>query len=459
MAKHSSQPQKGSRQRRPPQRSQRPQSNQQHPRQRPQSRQPQSARPQQRPQQGRKSPVVPIIAAVLALALIGVGGFFLVRALMTFEVSVNGNTVKLHNGDTVAKLLDEGYVSVTPGDLLAVDGSMLTEGGGDRCTVTVNGASATETTVLSANAVVEVTDGGDTTEEAEVTEETIPHGTREGDTSFGAYWYGSIHLLSDGEDGTKRVSTGKVSGKTVEEVVKQPIDAGYRIYTARPMDRVVALTFDDGPWPETTDQILDVLEQNNAKATFFTIGSQISQYASSVKRANEMGCQICTHTWDHAEGSGQGTNIGYMSASEQVQEVERGYKAIADVLGEEPAHILRAPGGNFNGDTITNLWDYVDAEIGWDLDTEDWRRPGSDSIANMILSVQPGQVILMHDGGGDRSQTVEALREALPQLVEKGYSFVTIDELLAYGMPSDTSSPSAIETTTSSSESSTSATA
>jgi peptidoglycan/xylan/chitin deacetylase (PgdA/CDA1 family) len=245
----------------------------------------------------------------------------------------------------------------------------------------------------------------------------------------------------------------------VEEVVKQPIDAGYRIYTARPMDRVVALTFDDGPWPETTDQILDVLEQNNAKATFFTIGSQISQYASSVKRANEMGCQICTHTWDHAEGSGQGTNIGYMSASEQVQEVERGYKAIADVLGEEPAHILRAPGGNFNGDTITNLWDYVDAEIGWDVDTEDWRRPGSDSIANMILSVQPGQVILMHDGGGDRSQTVEALREALPQLVEKGYSFVTINELLAYGMPSDTSSPSAIETTTSSSESSTSATA
>ena len=77
----------------------------------------------------------------------------------------------------------------------------------------------------------------------------------------------------------------------------------------------------------------------------------------------------------------------------------------------------------------------MDAEIGWDVDTEDWRLPGADAIASRILSVQPGQVILMHDGGGDRSQTVEGLRIALPQLVEQGYSFVTVDELIAYGAP------------------------
>ena len=124
-----------------------------------------------------------------------------------------------------------------------------------------------------------------------------------------------------------------------------------------------------------------------------------------------------------------------MSSAEQLDEVKKGYEAIANVIGEEPPHVMRAPGGNFYGSIIDTLWDTVDAEIGWDVDTEDWRRPGADAIAATILTVQPGQVILMHDGGGDRSQTVEGLRMALPQLVEQGYSFVTIDELIAYGAP------------------------
>jgi peptidoglycan/xylan/chitin deacetylase (PgdA/CDA1 family) len=80
----------------------------------------------------------------------------------------------------------------------------------------------------------------------------------------------------------------------------------------------------------------------------------------------------------------------------------------------------------------------VSAEIGWDVDTLDWSRPGADSIAQMIMSVKPGQVILCHDGGGDRSQTIEALRIALPKLKEQGWTFVTIDELMAYGPAPDT---------------------
>ncbi|MBQ6410707.1 MAG: polysaccharide deacetylase family protein, partial [Atopobiaceae bacterium] len=164
-------------------------------------------------------------------------------------------------------------------------------------------------------------------------------------------------------------------------------------------------------------------------------GEQIAWYPDQIAREKALGCQICTHTWDHASGSGQGVNITYMSADEQIWEVTEGFKAIADATGEEPSHILRAPGGNFYGDAVTNLWPYLDAEIGWDLDTEDWALPGSDAIASVLMSAQPGQVILMHDGGGDRWQTVEGLRQAMPYLVEQGYSFVTIDELLAYGVP------------------------
>ena len=383
----------------------------------------------------KRNPFVVFLVVLLVLGILGAGGFFAYNHFMKFTVTANGQSVTLHRGDTVQKLLDQGVVSPKAGNLLAVDGALLTEGGGQKCSVTINGNAADVNTPLTNNAKVEIGDGEDATEDVDVSEEAIPHSTDEGDRSFSAYWNGSIHLLSDGKDGKRVTKTGKVSGKKIEEVVEQPINAGYRIYTAKPQDKAIALTFDDGPWPETTDAILNVLEQNNAKATFFTIGNQIASNPAPLKRAKELGCQVCTHTWDHAAGSGEGVSINKMSADEQVQEVEKGYAAIKDVLGEEPAHILRAPGGNFFGDSISILWDHVNAEIGWDVDTEDWKRPGTESIYNMIMSVQPGQVILMHDGGGDRSQTVEALKQALPKLAEQGYSFVTVDELLSYGMP------------------------
>ncbi len=378
--------------------------------------------------------------AVVSVVLVGVIGWLLYGLFTRFKVTVNGQEVTLDRGATVQTLLDKEYASPAPGDLLDVDGKLLTTGGGDVCTATIDGEPATVESPLAAGNVVTIEDGQDTTEDADVTEKTIEAGKSEGDRSFEAYWYGSLHLLSDGEDGVETVKKGKVSGKTITEVTKEPIDAGYRIYTAQPDDKVIALTFDDGPWPDTTDDILDILEEYDAKATFFTIGEQISSNKDAVKRANSLGCEVLTHTWDHAAGSGGGTSIAKMSASEQVSEIEKGYKAIEDVLGEEPAHVLRAPGGNFYGDVIDNVWDVVDAEIGWDVDTEDWSRPGSDAILDAILSVKPGQVILMHDGGGDRTQTVEALKQAMPKLVEKGYKFVTIDELLAYGLPSKKSS-------------------
>ena len=161
-----------------------------------------------------------------------------------------------------------------------------------------------------------------------------------------------------------------------------------------------------------------------------------------MKRIHDEGNQIATHTWDHASGSGGGVDLTKMSADEQIQEVDKGFKAIEDVLGTSVTRVMRAPGGNYHatssGNIITNLADHVTAEIGWNVDTEDWRRPGAQAIADRIMSAQPGDVVLMHDGGGDRSQTVEALKIALPQLKAQGYRFVTIDELMSsYGMPSN----------------------
>ena len=96
--------------------------------------------------------------------------------------------------------------------------------------------------------------------------------------------------------------------------------------------------------------------------------------------------------------------------------------------------MFRTPGGNYDEDVMKNIAPLISAEIGWDIDTEDWQRPGADAIASQIESAWPGAIILMHDGGGDREQTVAALKQALPKLKEQGYSFVTMDELLKYEM-------------------------
>ena len=381
-----------------------------------------------------KAPMI-VGIAVAVVAVIAAIWFFLVPK--PFDVTVNGKEVTMNPGATVADLVDEGFARPVPGNLIAVDGSLITTGEGERFTATIDGKPASADAKLSRDMTVEIANGGDITEEFTSEETVIPFDTVNDDMSFSAYWDASIHLLSDGEDGLAITKTGKISGKTVQEVTKPAVAGGYHIYTAQPTDKVIALTFDDGPWPETTDEILDILEANGAKATFFTIGNQISSYSDSVVRANNMGCEVCTHSWDHADGSGQGVDLTLMSAEEQVSEVLEGYAAIASVIGKEPTHIMRAPGGNFHDDIIYTLWPYVDAEIGWDVDTEDWSLPGVEAIVSRILSVEPGQVILMHDGGGDRAQTVEALRQALPVLVERGYKFVTVSELLAYGMPAD----------------------
>lgn len=375
------------------------------------------------------------LAVIVVLAGVGVWLYF---NPPFFDVSVNGTRRTVNAGATIQSVIDEGYASPKAGNLIAVDGSVATAGGGTAFTATVNGSEVTDgATSLKRGDDVQISDGTDQNETFTEKTEAVPHGTSGQDmSSTNLYWAGSIHVLSQGEDGEQTVKTGDVSGKTVTEVTKQPVDAGYRVYTTHTgNDKVVALTFDDGPWPTTTAEILDILKENGAKATFFQIGNQIAENATVERRIHDEGHQIATHTWDHASGSGRGVDLTRMTADEQRAEVTKGFDAIDQAVGTKVSRVMRAPGGNYHGQVIETLKDVVTAEIGWDVDTEDWRRPGADKIAQAILSVKPGQVVLMHDGGGDRSQTVEALKTALPKLKEQGYTFVTIDELLAYGAP------------------------
>lgn len=371
------------------------------------------------------------LIAVAVVVVLAIGGIFAFNNWMgskPVEVTLNGDQVTISGAErSVGGLLDNNVVSVTPGNYVAVDGSTIRQGEGTRCTAKVNGNDTDDMDMhLNGGDKIEISNGTDITEPYTDSEpQTLPHKTE-------LKGVGAVHLYSNNaQDGEQVTRTGKESGITATVTTKEPVDNIVQYYNVNSNgDKVIALTFDDGPWDKQTDEILDILEQNDAKATFFTVGQCISGHEKELQRAASMGCEIGTHTWDHAEGSGEGVSLIKMSTDERKQEVQKGLEAIKNATGQEASTIFRCPGGNFDTSVATDLEGIVTAEIGWNVDTTDWKKPGADVIAQRIQSAGPGNIILMHDGGGDRSQTIEGLRQALPKLKEQGYSFITVQELL-----------------------------
>lgn len=368
------------------------------------------------------------VAVVVVLAIVGIFAFNNWMGSKPVEVTLNGDQVTISGAErSVGGLLDNNVVSVTPGNYVAVDGSTIRQGEGTRCTAKVNGNDTDDMGMhLNGGDKIEISNGTDITEPYTDSEpQTLPHKTE-------LKGVGAVHLYSNNaQDGEQVTRTGKESGITATVTTKEPVDNIVQYYNVNSNgDKVIALTFDDGPWDKQTDEILDILEQNDAKATFFTVGQCISGHEKELQRAASMGCEIGTHTWDHAEGSGEGVSLIKMSTDERKQEAQKGLEAIKNATGQEASTIFRCPGGNFDTSVATDLEGIVTAEIGWNVDTTDWKKPGADVIAQRIQSAGPGNIILMHDGGGDRSQTIEGLRQALPKLKEQGYSFITVQELL-----------------------------
>lgn len=187
--------------------------------------------------------------------------------------------------------------------------------------------------------------------------------------------------------------------------------------------RVVALTFDDGPWPDTP-QFLDVLEREHVHATFFQIGEQISTYGGAVdRRMLADGDTIGDHTWSHANVSGDGS-----FAAQQISSTAR---AIRDITGGFTPCLFRPPGGATSGALVSEARGMGFTTILWDVDPTDWSRPGTDAIYQRVVGgAQNGSIVIQHDGGGDRSETLAALPREIDTLKARGFRFVTVAELL-----------------------------
>ena len=181
----------------------------------------------------------------------------------------------------------------------------------------------------------------------------------------------------------------------------------------------IALTIDDGPHPTFTPQILDVLAEFHVPATFSLIGEQVTEYPDLVKRLVMSGHQVSDHTMSHP------INLPQLAADRIKSEIGVAHDRIAQLTGVAPK-FFRAPGGNWSTQVIDVATEHGMISIDWAVDPRDWARPGTGSIANSLLTAKAGDILLCHDGGGDRTETIAALRTVIPALQKRGLTFVAL---------------------------------
>ncbi|MYY84274.1 MULTISPECIES: polysaccharide deacetylase family protein [unclassified Streptomyces] len=248
--------------------------------------------------------------------------------------------------------------------------------------------------------------------------------------SGGRGWYGrligaalGVTMLATGAS-VWTAQAGDVDDAPPEATA--PADPGQNV---KPVSRTIAhaseqgkrginITIDDGPDPKWTPQMIDLLRQNGVKATFCMVGTQAQAHPDVVKKVVADGHRLCDHSISHNTGMDKESNA---YQAKQILDAER---MITKASGGVRPMYYRAPGGAFTPYSRKLAADRGMRPLGWNVDTKDFELPGTDAIVATVERELPGgPTLLFHDAGGDRTQTVEALRRLLPRLKAQGYTF------------------------------------
>ncbi|GAB4281889.1 MAG: hypothetical protein Kow0067_01630 [Coriobacteriia bacterium] len=368
-------------------------------------------------------------AAVLAAVLLALaGGIGLHRAYTRIPVTVDGTRFEAGPGDTVEAVAERVRRAPLEGDLVsAADGRILARGGGRPGEVWVNGTMAEPSAHVVAGDDIRTRRGDDVTEPVVETTVTLPAPTVvTGD--------GPIIAVEDpGESGVERRVVGQVSRSLVtSETVRQPRPLRLHRQSVPAQGRaagsggkVVALTFDDGPWPEQTDRILAILDAEQVPATFFMLGSYARRWPQVAARVAAAGHAVGTHTENHVP-------LTTLDGWRLHAEVGSGKGSVERTTGAE-VRWFRPPGGKVDSEAYRELRSQGLRAVLWTVDPQDWRESASaeDIVVAVTGSIHPGAIVLLHDGGGDQSATIEALPRIIGELRAQGYEFVTIDGIPA----------------------------
>jgi len=193
-------------------------------------------------------------------------------------------------------------------------------------------------------------------------------------------------------------------------------------------EKVVALTYDDGPNPPYTNQLIGILERNQIKATFFVVGNIIEKHRATVRLVLSKGHELGNHSYSHQKMTSE--NPSFIRS-----EIEKTDQLLRQLGVKEEIH-FRAPYGRKFLVLPYLLAKMNKKNILWNVNPNDYKALNSEVIENYVLEhVTPGSIILLHDGGGDRSRTVTATESLIKKLGERGYTFKTVSELMRVNAP------------------------
>ncbi|EAW36720.1 polysaccharide deacetylase family protein [Lyngbya sp. PCC 8106] len=186
-------------------------------------------------------------------------------------------------------------------------------------------------------------------------------------------------------------------------------------------EKVIALTFDDGPWLDTL-KILHILQQHNIKGTFFFLGQNLSRHPEIAQQVVNQGHAVGNHTWNHPYEP--------MNTAKAAAEIDNTTAVIERLTGAK-TQLFRPPGGILNNGVVDYAKSQKYVVVMWSIDTKDYQQPSVTVLANRVINqVHSGAIVLLHDGGGSRHRTIEALPLIIYTLKQQGYRFVTVPELL-----------------------------
>lgn len=215
--------------------------------------------------------------------------------------------------------------------------------------------------------------------------------------------------------------TPKPTNTPVAPAQAQPQTNGSSRWLRKDLDKnkpMVALTFDDGPYTPVTKRILAALKKNDAKATFFCVGSRVGQYPEAVKAEYEQGCQVASHTYGHVI-------LTKLKTKKIREQIDKANEAFQKVIGCSST-VLRPPGGLVNKKVRSTVKVPM---ICWTVDSEDWKSRNKKKVLKECKNIKDGDIVLMHDL---YPSTAAAAEKLIPSLKKKGFQMVTVDELFYY---------------------------
>jgi peptidoglycan/xylan/chitin deacetylase (PgdA/CDA1 family)/sulfur carrier protein ThiS len=318
------------------------------------------------------------------------------------SLTVDGTPREVEPGTTFGELIHELELNAKSGRLLSVGGSVL-DARRDPGIILLNGALRVRSTPLSPGDAVTVADGTDTTEGTKrMVNELAGMHPEVPQRTLATYPMKQIDVV------------GRISGEVVSTEFR-PIGKGK-------VPGQVALTFDDGPWPVQTRQVLKILRRYHAKATFFMVGDLVERYPGIVRDVKRAGMPIGDHSWSHPIDPPFAKLRPHRLAAEVIDTAMELRSA-----GVKP-YLFRPPGGSYDDDVLREARQAGMRTVTWDVDPSDYltSRTKKELATYVLRHVRPGSIVLMHDGGGDQHATIGALPMIIKGIRKMGLRLTTI---------------------------------